>query len=219
MFFVVTVSSFAEEAKFSLDDVPSIENKKTLTLIIETGDAHSKTIPAIEEFSKKTGVKVNVERIASSGVYGKENVEIMAGTGFYDLVYVETAWTTEWSDYLYKLKDLANKYDPGKFAALNKDLEFMLAESPEYCDCERGKHHRNDVRFAHGSIQLRTLEYQQRKLPLCHDFNADVSTGRSGGSLFHGIQAPRAAGYAFGINAALCFFQRVVRDLPSIRLF
>ncbi len=125
LFVIVTVSSFAEEAKFSLDDIPEIENKKTLTLIIETGDAHSKTIPAIEEFSKKTGVKVNVERIASSGVYGKENVEIMAGTGFYDLVYVETAWTTEWSDYLHKLEDLANKYDPGKVAALNKDLEFM----------------------------------------------------------------------------------------------
>ncbi len=125
LFVIVTVSSFAEEAKFSLDDIPEIENKKTLTLIIETGDAHSKTIPAIEEFSKKTGVKVNVERIASSGVYGKENVEIMAGTGFYDLVYVETAWTTEWSDYLHKLEDLANKYDPGKVAALNKDLESM----------------------------------------------------------------------------------------------
>ena len=125
VFFVVAVSSFAQEAKFSLDDIPEIQNKKSLTLIIETGDAHSKTIPAIEEFSKKTGVKVNVERIASSGVYGKENVEIMAGTGFYDLVYVETSWTTEWSDYLYKLEDLANEYDPGKAAALNKELEFM----------------------------------------------------------------------------------------------
>jgi multiple sugar transport system substrate-binding protein len=132
LFGMVTVSSFAEEAKFGLNDIPKIENQRPLNLIIETGDAHGKTIPAIEAFTKKTGVKVNVERVASSGVYGKENVELMAGTGFYDLVYVETAWTTEWSDYLYKLKDLANKYDPGKEAAMMKDLAFM---SPSILVC------------------------------------------------------------------------------------
>ena len=77
-------------------------------------------------------MKVNVERIASSGVYGKENVELLAGTGFYDLVYVETSWTTEWSDYLFKLRDLANKYDPGKEAALLKDMSYM---SPSILVC------------------------------------------------------------------------------------
>lgn len=125
MLVLVATTAFAAEKKFGLDDIPKIQNKKTLTLILETGEGYSKMLPAIEQFTKKTGVKVNVERIASSGVYGKENVELMAGTGYYDLVYVETSWTTEWSDYLYKLKDLANKYDPGKAAALNKDLAFM----------------------------------------------------------------------------------------------
>ena len=114
----LVASTAAAQAKFGLNDIPTIKNKKALNLIIETGDAHGKTIPAIEEFTKKTGVKVNVERVASSGVYGKENVELMAGTGFYDLVYVETAWTTEWSDYLQPLEDLAKKYDPKKEAGL-----------------------------------------------------------------------------------------------------
>jgi len=131
-FGLVTASGFAADAKFGLNDIPNIANKKPLTLIIETGEAHGKTIPAIEEFTKKTGVKVNVERVASSGVYGKENVELTAGTGVYDLVYVETSWTTEWSDYLYKLKDLANKYDPGKEAAMMKDLAYM---SPSILVC------------------------------------------------------------------------------------
>ena len=122
---MVGLTSSAYAQKFTLADVPQIKNKKPLSLIIETGDAHGKVLPVIDAFAKKTGVKVNVERVASSGVYGKENVELMAGTGNYDLVYVETSWTTEWSDYLYKVKDLANKYDPGKAAALEKEMALM----------------------------------------------------------------------------------------------
>lgn len=113
------------QSKFTLADVPAIKNKKPLHIILESGDGYSKVLPVIEAFTKKTGVKVNVERVASSGVYAKENVELMAGTGTYDLVYVETSWTTEWSDYLHKLKDLANKYDPGKAAGLERELALM----------------------------------------------------------------------------------------------
>jgi multiple sugar transport system substrate-binding protein len=129
---VLVASGAIAQAKFGLNDIPTIKNKRALNLIIETGEQHGKTLPAIEEFSKKTGVKVNVERVASSGVYGKENVELMAGTGYYDLVYVETAWTTEWSDYLFSLEDLANKYDPKKLAGLKADLAFM---SPSILVC------------------------------------------------------------------------------------
>ena len=113
------------QSNFSLNDVPELKNKRAIHLILETGEAHGKAIPVIEAFTKKTGVPVNVERVASSGVYGKENVELMAGTGHYDVVYVETSWTTEWSDYLFKLKDLANKVDPGKYASLEKDMANM----------------------------------------------------------------------------------------------
>ncbi len=122
---MVALSSFAADTKFSLKDVPNISNKKPLNIVIETGEGHGKMLPAIEQFTKQTGIKVNVERVASSGVYAKENVELLAGTAFYDLVYVETSWTTEWSNYLFRLKDLANKYDPGKEAALLKDMAFM----------------------------------------------------------------------------------------------
>ena len=118
-------SSVYAQSNFTLSDVPELKNKRPIHLILETGEGHDKALPIIESFAKKTGVPVNVERVASSGVYGKENVELMAGTGHYDVVYVETSWTTEWSDLLYKMKDLANKVDPGKYAALERDMAGM----------------------------------------------------------------------------------------------
>jgi multiple sugar transport system substrate-binding protein len=129
---VVAVSGFAADSKFGLKDIPNIANKKPLNIIIETGEGHGKMLPAIEQFTKQTGIKVNVERVASSGVYAKENVELAAGTGFYDLVYVETSWTTEWSPYMFNLKQLADKYDPGKSASLLKDMANM---SPSILVC------------------------------------------------------------------------------------
>jgi multiple sugar transport system substrate-binding protein len=111
------------QAKFGLQDIPQIKNKKDLNTIVETGQVWDKIMPYIAEFTKKTGVKVNVERVASPVVYSKENVELMGGTGHYDVVYVETAWTTEWSPYLYKLSDLAKKWDPKGIEGLKKDME------------------------------------------------------------------------------------------------
>ncbi len=107
---------------FSLRDIPEIKNKAAITTVVETGQVWDKVIPYIEKFTQKTGVKVNVERVASPVVYSKENVELMGGTGYYDVVYVETATTTEWSDYLYKLADLAQKYDPWGVEGLKKDI-------------------------------------------------------------------------------------------------
>lgn len=101
----------AEKKPFSLDDVPEISNKQALNLIVETGAVFDETIPYIQKFTDKTGIKVNVERVASPVVYSKENVELVAGTGVYDLAYVETSWTNEWSQYLYDLRELAAQYD------------------------------------------------------------------------------------------------------------
>jgi len=133
-FLVLGVAATLAQAQdvFGLKDIPKIKNKRALNAIVETGDVHSKLIPAIEEWSAQTGVKVNIERVASPVVYSKENVELVAGTGYYDVVYVETAWTTEWSAYLLKLKDLANKYDPGKVDAMMADLKY---HSPSILIC------------------------------------------------------------------------------------
>ncbi|MDZ7837178.1 MAG: hypothetical protein U5N58_04065 [Actinomycetota bacterium] len=90
----------AEGEVFSLEDIPEIENKSTLNTIVETGSIFDETLPYIEKFTEKTGVEVNIERIATPVVYSKENVELVAGTGVYDVVYVETAWTDEWAQYM-----------------------------------------------------------------------------------------------------------------------
>ena len=108
---------------FGLKDIPEIKNKQTLNTIVETGQVWDKIMPYIDKFTQKTGVKVNVERVASPVVYSKENVELMAGTGYYDVVYVETAWTDEWSDSLYDLEELAGKYDPWGVKGLQTDIE------------------------------------------------------------------------------------------------
>ena len=108
--------------KFGLKDIPEIKNKQELNTMVETGQAWDKIMPYIDAFTKKTGVKVNVERVASPVVYSKENVELMGGTGYYDVVYVETAWTVEWSPYLYKLEDLAKKFDPAGVEGFRKDI-------------------------------------------------------------------------------------------------
>ena len=107
---------------FGLQDIPEIKNKQPLNTIVETGQVWDKIMPYIDEFTKKTGVKVIVERVASPVVYSKENVELMGGTGYYDVVYVETAWTTEWSAHLHKLEDLAAKYDPWGVEGFRKDI-------------------------------------------------------------------------------------------------
>lgn len=125
MLTVALVSATVQAAsggKFGLKDIPEIKNKQALNTMVETGQAWDKIMPYIKAFTKQTGIQVNVERVASPVVYSKENVELMGGTGYYDVVYVETAWTVEWSNYLYKLADLAAKYDPAGTAGLRKQL-------------------------------------------------------------------------------------------------
>lgn len=125
IFTITTISTSAQaapEGKFGLKDIPEIKNKQALNTMVETGQAWDRIMPYIEEFTKKTGVKVNIERVASPVVYSKENVELMGGTGYYDVVYVETAWTVEWSPYLHKLEDLAAKYDPAGVEGFRADI-------------------------------------------------------------------------------------------------
>jgi multiple sugar transport system substrate-binding protein len=106
-----TATAAGEVKPFTVDDIPEIKNKADLTMMVETGSVFDKLQPSIDKFSQKTGVKINIERVASPVVYSKENVELVSGTGIYDLVYVETAWTDEWAQYLVPVLDLAKQYE------------------------------------------------------------------------------------------------------------
>ena len=74
MICVYTTAFAASGDKFGLKDIPEIKNKQPLSTMVETGQAWDKIMPYIEAFTKETGVKVNVERVASPVVYSKENI-------------------------------------------------------------------------------------------------------------------------------------------------
>ena len=93
---VAEETEVTEEKKFGLEDIPEIKNKTAINTIVETGATFDKIVPYVQKFTEKTGVKVNVERVASPVVYSKENVELVAGTGVYDVAYVSNGWTNEW---------------------------------------------------------------------------------------------------------------------------
>jgi multiple sugar transport system substrate-binding protein len=124
---VAEETEVTEEKKFGLEDIPEIKNKTAINTIVETGATFDKIVPYVQKFTEKTGVKVNVERVASPVVYSKENVELVAGTGVYDVAYVSNGWTNEWYKYLTTMTDLATQYDPGGVEALNNDMKWHSA--------------------------------------------------------------------------------------------
>ena len=109
-----------EVKPFTLDDIPEIKNKAPLNTMFESGTMFDEMVPVFKAFAEKTGVQINIERIATPVMYAKENVELVAGTGVYDLPMVETAWTDEWAQYLIPLEELAAKYD--SVEALNASI-------------------------------------------------------------------------------------------------
>jgi len=116
--FSIASAAATEVKKFGLNDIPEISNKTAINTMVETGATFDKIVPYVQKFTEKTGVKVNVERVASPVVYSKENIELLAGTGVYDIAYVANGWSNEWYPYLYDLRKLAEQYDPGGVAAL-----------------------------------------------------------------------------------------------------
>jgi multiple sugar transport system substrate-binding protein len=115
-----TTAAAGEVKPFTLDDIPEIKNKAPLNTMFESGTMFDEMVPVFKAFAEKTGVQVNIERIATPVMYTKENVELVAGTGVYDLPMVETAWTDEWAQYLIPLEELAAKYE--SVEALNASL-------------------------------------------------------------------------------------------------
>jgi len=125
--FSIASTAATEVKKFGLNDIPEITNKTAISTMVETGATFDKIVPYVKKFTEKTGVKVNVERVASPVVYSKENIELLAGTGVYDIAYVANGWSNEWNPYLYDLRKLAEQYDPGGVAALEDDMKWHSA--------------------------------------------------------------------------------------------
>lgn len=110
--------------KFGLQDIPTIKNKTPIHISVFGGLAVAEKLMPIhmKAFSEKTGVPVTYETLIMSSIYPKMNVELLAETGAYDAIIVEASTTNEWAMYLWPLKELAKKYEPGGVAALDKYL-------------------------------------------------------------------------------------------------
>jgi len=75
----------------------------------------------LKKFTDKTGVPVTVEMLGADLMYPKINTELVGRTGSYDIFNPEATSTCEWVPYTYSIKELAEKYEPGGYAALMVD--------------------------------------------------------------------------------------------------
>jgi multiple sugar transport system substrate-binding protein len=118
-----TATTTSAVKKFiGLADVPTISNKTPINVALEAGGSAGVIIPYIEKFSQKTGVPVTTESMIMTVIYPKINVELLSGTGAYDITVVEGSTTCEWAPYLWKMNDLADRFDPQGRAGLAADM-------------------------------------------------------------------------------------------------
>jgi multiple sugar transport system substrate-binding protein len=87
------------------------------------------------EFMEKTGITVTFEKMISTAIYEKMNTELVARTGAYDGVIIEAAYTNEWARYLWSMKELAKKFEPGGLASFEKYLD-VFSKSMARCSSD-----------------------------------------------------------------------------------
>jgi multiple sugar transport system substrate-binding protein len=113
-------------AQFSLDQIPAIENKKTLNLVAETGfwTEHLKE-NMLPKFTAQTGIEVNVITTSLDNMYSLQTESLIEGAGRYDLLTMEAGWAKEWASkgLTVPLSELANLYDPSGERGINNYLE------------------------------------------------------------------------------------------------
>jgi len=136
--FLLSLASgvLAAEKRFGLDDIPPIKNKRPIRIIIEKEAGGALMPPKFEAFTKKTGVKIEYDEALFAAMYSKINMELVGETGAYDVVIVESSTTNEWAPYLYTMRELAEKFDPGGVEALRRELKYyhpvLLRTSSDY---------------------------------------------------------------------------------------
>jgi multiple sugar transport system substrate-binding protein len=119
-----TTATTSAVKKFEgLDDIPTLSNMNPVNVALQGNVGGSIFTPLIQEFSDKTGVPCTYEEMVMTVLYPKVNLELISGSGAYDIACVETSTTCEWSQFLYPLAELAEKYDPQGVAGLEADLD------------------------------------------------------------------------------------------------
>ena len=161
-------------AQFSLEQIPEIENKRTLNLVAEAGvlTDHLKD-KLLSKFTAKTGISVNVITTSLDKMYSLQHESLIEGSGQYDLLTIEASWAKEWASkgLTVPLSELANLYDPSGERGINSYLESyypsllnILTYHGEiyaipYNNYIMGNHYRADL-FHHPKEKLNfTLQY------------------------------------------------------------
>lgn len=106
-----------------LADVPEIENKAPVFVVLQGNVGEGVLAPYLDQFSAKTGVPIKYEEMIMSVLYPRVNVELVSGSGAYDIICIEASSTNEWAPYLYSFQELAKKYDPLGVAGLDEDMK------------------------------------------------------------------------------------------------
>lgn len=84
-----------------------------------------------EEFTKSTGIKVNIVEMDLPTMYEKEVLDIVGGTGAYDIITWNVSWKSEWAnnEYIYPLDDyIARDAKEVQFEDISAALEAVSGQ-------------------------------------------------------------------------------------------
>lgn len=97
-------STVAETTKAAATEAPTTEaaatgDGTTITVMVESGSpAESLANETADQFYEETGIKVNVDAIAYSGMYDKLSTEIQSGTATHDVACMDFIWLPAFAD-------------------------------------------------------------------------------------------------------------------------
>jgi len=113
---IFSVSSPAsEDGYFALSDIPKLDNKKPITMVVETGLwANHLEQQMLPDFTRATGVEVNLVTMELGQMYSTQQDAMTRGLGQYDLLALEAGWAKEWAanGFTVPLLELAKQHDP-----------------------------------------------------------------------------------------------------------
>ena len=148
---------------FKLSDIPTVTNKKSITLVAEDGfwTDHLKN-ELLPKFTQHTGVTVELIPMSLGDMYETQTKSLINGKGKYDLLTMEAGWSKEWATrgLTTPLNRLAAKYDNSGLHGIDEHLSAFYpnllqilsykgqSHSIPYNNYTMGNHYRKDL-FEH----------------------------------------------------------------------
>jgi len=120
---VAPTATAAAQPFMGLDDVPQINDKDPIFVVLQGNVGEGALAPYLKKFSDKTGVRIKYEEMIMSVLYPRVNTELISGSGAYDVICIEASSTNEWARYLYSFQELAAQYDPAGVQGLYEDVK------------------------------------------------------------------------------------------------